>query len=122
MKVRTIFAPLLLATFISACFAAENQGQPPAAENPLRLTLRDAVQLALRQNPQVQIAALTTAQTEEDRAIARSALFPQLTFEAFERVQRFNLQAFIGRSFAGSDQHAGPFATFQAGPLFAFPI
>ena len=89
---------------------------------PVRLTLREAVQLALKQNPQVQIANLNLAQSEEDRVGARAALLPQIGFETYDKVQRFNLDAFIGHSFPGSPQHAGPFQTFQAGPGFSMPL
>ena len=44
---------------------------------PLKLTLRDAVQLALKQNPRVILANLGVAQSERERDIARSALLPQ---------------------------------------------
>jgi outer membrane protein TolC len=89
---------------------------------PLKLTLHDAVQLALKQNPQVQIANLNLAESEEDRVGARAALLPQVGVEAYDKVQRFNLDAFIGHSFPGSPQHAGPFQTFQAGPGFTMPL
>lgn len=89
---------------------------------PLRLTLRDAVQLALKENPQVQIANLNVAQSGQDDAIARAALLPQAGIEVYDRIQRFNLEAFIGRSFPGSPQHAGPFQTFQAATGFSMPI
>ena len=89
---------------------------------PLRLTLREAVQLALKENPQVQIANLNVAQSGQDGAIARAALLPQAGIEVYDRVQRFNLEAFIGRRFPGTPQHAGPFQTFQAGTGFSMPI
>jgi outer membrane protein TolC len=89
---------------------------------PLRLTLREAVQLALKENPQVQIANLNVAQSAQDDAIARAALLPQAGIEVYDRIQRFNLEAFIGRSFPGSPQHAGPFQTFQAGTGFSMPV
>jgi outer membrane protein len=92
------------------------------AKPPLKLTLHEAVQLALKQNPQVQIANLNLAQSEEDRVGARAALLPQIGIEAYDKVQRFNLDAFIGHSFPGSPQHAGPFQTFQAGPGFTMPL
>jgi outer membrane protein TolC len=89
---------------------------------PLRLTLRDAVQLALKQNPQVQIANLNLAESQQDRNIARSALLPQIGAEGFMVAQRFNVDALLGRSFPGIPQHAGPFEEFQAGPGFSMPI
>jgi len=100
-------------------FATGLRAQTPSA---LRLTLREAVQLALQQNPQVQIANLNVAQSVQDRAITRSALLPQAGFSASERVQRANIQALIGESFPGFPQHVGPYEVFQAGPGFSMPI
>ena len=41
---------------------------------PMKLTLRDAVGLALKQNPQVILANLGVAQSQQERTIARSGL------------------------------------------------
>lgn len=95
------------------------RAQEPAA---LRLTLQEAVQLALRQNPQVQIANLNLVESQEDRKISRAALLPQAGLNSFERVNRINLQAFIGEPFPGFPQHIGPFEIFQAGPTFSAPV
>jgi outer membrane protein TolC len=89
---------------------------------PLPLTLKEAVQIALRQNPQVQIANLNLAQSRQDQAIARAGLLPQTAFRVSEGIQRINLEAFIGRKFLGMPQHAGPFETFQAGPAFSASV
>jgi outer membrane protein TolC/ABC-type transporter Mla MlaB component len=90
--------------------------------SPLRLTLRDAVAAALRENPQVQVANLDFAQSQEDKTIARSALLPQAGLEVFDRAVRFNVYAQFGRPFPGIAQHAGPFQFFQAGPNFSMPL
>ena len=45
--------------------------------SPVRLSLHDAVATALKENPQVQIATLSFAESQEDKSIARSALLPQ---------------------------------------------
>ena len=58
---------------------------------PLRLTLRDAVQMALKQNPQVQIANLNIAESQENQNSARSGLLPQINFGGSESVHRVNL-------------------------------
>jgi outer membrane protein TolC len=89
---------------------------------PVKLTLRDAVQTALRQNPQVQIAALDLAESRQDVNLARSALLPQASLQAHELVQRTNLEALFGSQFPGLPQHLGPFGTFQAGPYFSAPV
>src|SRR4249919_2191734 len=78
---------------ILVAFAAHAFAQDPA---PLKLTLRDAVQLALKQNPQVILANLGVAQSEQDRKIARSALLPQVAGHANETVNRLNLESAIG--------------------------
>src|SRR5580658_37383 len=89
---------------------------------PLKLTLRDALQLALKQNPEVQIGALNLAESRQDEAIARSGLLPQVNFQAMEGVSRENIQAWFGTGFPGIPEHLGPFETFQAGAHFATPI
>jgi outer membrane protein TolC len=89
--------------------------QEPA---PLKLTLHDAVALALKQNPQVILANLDVSQSERDRAIARSALLPQVKAAASESLNRTNLEALIGLRIPGFAQHAGPFRYEQVGPSF----
>jgi outer membrane protein len=85
---------------------------------PLKLTLRDSIQLALKQNPQVILANLGVAQSEQDRNIARSALLPQVRASAQENVNRVNLEASIGLRFPGFAQHVGPFRYEQVGTNF----
>ena len=55
---------------------------------PLKLTVQDAVALALRQNPQVQIAAVTFAESAQDKNITRAALLPQATLAVSDSVTR----------------------------------
>ncbi len=89
---------------------------------PLRLTLKDAVALALQQNPQVILANLNVKQTEQDRNIARSGLLPQVSGNVAESVHRINLQTAIGISLPGMPQHIGPFYVFQGGAGFSAPV
>jgi outer membrane protein TolC len=89
---------------------------------PLKLTLKDAVNLALKQNPQVILANLGVSQSEQDRLLARSALLPQVDARASETVNRLNLEAMIGMSFPGFAQHVGPFYVAQAGVGFTAPV
>jgi len=90
--------------------------------NPLKLTLREAVQLALKQNPQVQVANLNLAQSIQDRNIARAGLLPQADFETVDRAERYNIYALFGSKFPGIPEHSGPFQFFQAGPNFSMPV
>jgi outer membrane protein TolC len=92
------------------------------AQQSNALTLKEAVQLALKQNPQVQIANLNLAQSVQDRDIARSGLLPQADFETLDRATRYNIYALFGSKFPGIAQHGGPFQFFQAGPNFSMPI
>ncbi len=93
-----------------------------AQDAPLQLTLKDAVALALKQNPQVILANLNVSQSEQDRLIARSSLLPQASGNVSEGVHRINLQAAIGLNIPGFPQHAGPFEIFQAGTGCSAPI
>jgi outer membrane protein TolC len=93
-----------------------------AAQATLRLTLRDAVSIALRQNPQVAIANLNLAESQESRTIARAALLPTASFNASESVVRGNLAATLGTTISGFPGHYGPFWTTRAGPGFSAPV
>lgn len=89
---------------------------------PLELTLKQAVSLALKENPEVQIAVLSVAESKQDRNIARSGLLPEAGLRLTEEVQRENIDALFGRPFPGIPQHIGPFQSFLAGPSFSVPL
>ena len=107
------------------------RGQGTGRQNPLpgnapsgvmRLTLDQAVSLALKQNPTAQIAILTAAESVQDKNVARAALLPQANLSVTDTVERLNLQAFLGARIPGFPQHAGPFQVFSAGPVFSAPV
>jgi outer membrane protein TolC len=104
------FAPLLVLAVAAS------------AQAPQKLALRDAVALALKQNPRVILANLAVAQSEQDRALARSALLPQAGANVNETVHRLNLEAALGLPFVGLPQHVGPYETFQFGVGFEAPV
>src|SRR5450759_2446725 len=104
---------------ILLALAAGAFAQDPA---PLKLTLRDAVQLALKQNPRVILANLGVAQSEQERNLARSALFPQVGGHAGETVNRVNLESSIGFRFPGFSQHTGPYRYEQIGIGFTAEV
>jgi outer membrane protein len=92
---------------------------------PLRLTLRAAVQLALNQNPQVQVANLNVAQSQEDQTIARAGLLPEASFQAYEHTQRLAVAPLFGLShipFLPLPGHLGPYQVDYAGPNFSAPL
>lgn len=82
----------------------------------LKLTLRDSVQMALKQNPQVQIANLNIAESREDQNIARSSLLPQIDLKGSESVLRSNLAAAFGKKIPQFPGHVGPFWLVEGGP------
>ena len=98
------------------------QQAPAAADAPLRLTLKEAVRLALQQNPLVILANLDVSQAAEDRLVARSGLLPQAGGNVSETRRRYNLPAQLGLPFPGYPEHVGPFNVFQAGIGVQAPI
>jgi outer membrane protein len=123
-----VFYVALFSLLLSPAWAkaqTTKQAGPLPANAPaetLRLTLDQAVGLALKQNTTAQIAILTAAQSTQDKDIARAALLPQADLNVNDSVQRINLVAFLGHSIPGFPQHGGPFQVFQAGPSFGMPI
>jgi outer membrane protein TolC/ABC-type transporter Mla MlaB component len=97
-------------------------GNAPA--QVLRLTLYQAVGLALKQNTTAQIAILQAAQSEQDRNIARADLLPQVKAQISDEAQKVNLLAqFGGRTpFPGFPKTLGPYQVFSAGPSFGTPV
>src|SRR5580692_8177104 len=72
---------------------------------PLKLTLKDAVNLALKQNPQVILANLQVSQSQQDRLLARSELLPQANTSVSEADNRLNLHAAIGLAIPNFAEH-----------------
>jgi outer membrane protein TolC/ABC-type transporter Mla MlaB component len=97
---------------------------PNAPAQVLRLTLDQAVGLALKQNPTAQIAILQAAQSEQDKNIARADLLPQVKAQVSDEAQKVNLLAqFGGRTpFPGFPKTLGPYQVFSAGPSFGVPV
>ncbi len=117
-----LFGTLLLPGGLRAQQATPGASSSNVSGGTLRLTLDQAVALALKQNPTAQIAVLTAAQSEQDRIAARSALLPQAQLDVTDVARRTNLQANFGRPFPGLAEHVGPFQVFTAGPSLGMPI
>ena len=104
-----------------------SHGQPPQSAAPAgvkRLTLDQAVALALKQNTTARVAVLTAAQSEQDQKIALSQLLPQADLGATEQWQRVNILAQFGgtRIFPGFPGHVGPYSLFSAGSSVNGPL
>src|ERR1022692_711965 len=113
LKTRMNGCALIVLALVPAAVAQDS--------TPLKLSLKDAVAVALRQNPQVILANLDISQSRQDTRIARSALLPQVNGTLGEGVHRFNIETAFGASFPGLAEHAGPFWVFQGGVGFTAP-
>ena len=118
------FFSLLVTPAIGRAQGSSKQDPLPsnAPNGVMRLTLDQAVSLALKQNPTAQIAVITAAESVQDSNIARSDLLPQANLNVTDSVQRLNLRVFLGTTVPGFAQHAGPFQVFSAGPGFSTPV
>jgi outer membrane protein len=111
---------ILLLAFLHTPFPLASFGQQTAASSSgiVQLTLKQAVQLALRQNPQRVIARLLVFESDRNRQIARSSLLPQAAIEANASLNEYNFQI-IERT---RRQDSGVFQIIQAGPTFSQTI
>jgi outer membrane protein len=115
-----IWAALLLFLLLGAkAEAASAQNAPSSIQ---KLTLTEAVDLALKQNLDIQIANIETASEQQERISARSALLPQAGFEANDAVTRYNTKAVLGVQPAILPHDVGPFQAYRVGPTFSAPI
>src|SRR5580693_6513759 len=111
---RIVAVTLFLARTVEICAA---QAVPAGAPGqPLRLTLKQAVQLALKQNPQVVVARLLTLESGQQQQIARAGLLPQANLTAATALEQFNFQS-IER--LPKPKAAGPYQWIEAGPAFS---
>ena len=117
MPIRLITFLLLIAVSLVPLRAEGQQDR-----GPLRLTLKDAVQLALKQNIDLQLQNLNAATAQQERVTTRAALLPQASLQATEQISRYNLEALIGLQFAGVTTNVGPYQAFHAGVRFSSPV
>jgi outer membrane protein len=120
-----VLSLLANATTVRAQSGPKAQALPANSPNQvLRLTLDQAVGLALRQNPTAQIAILAAAESEQDKNIARAELLPQLNASISDEAQKVNLRAEFGgvSALPGFPKTVGPFQLFSAGPSISAPV
>jgi ABC-type transporter Mla MlaB component len=122
----TIFFALTAGSAVTHAQGTHKQSALPgnAPTQVLRLTLDQAVGLALKQNPTAQIAILQAAQSEQDKNIARADLLPQANARISDEAQKVNLLAQFGGKtpFPGFPKTLGPYQVFSAGPSFGAPV
>jgi len=104
----------ILFAYLSADGLAQSNPTPPAPS--IRLSLKDAVQLALKQNPRVMASRLLSLESDRERQISRSALLPQANLTATGLLGQYN-KASIQRT--SERTTAGPYQMIQAGPAYS---
>jgi outer membrane protein len=111
---------ILLLAFLHRPFPLASFGQQTVTSSSgiVQLTLKQAVQVALHQNPQRVIARLLVFESDRNSQIARSRLLPQAEIEANGSINQYNFQSIEH----GPRQDAGPFQVIQAGPTFSQTI
>src|SRR5271166_4165565 len=90
------FAFLSLLLMPMFALAQEKSTGPLSGAAPgdaVRLTLEQAVALAIKQNPTQQIAVLNAAESVQDKNITRAELLPQSSFRVADSANRVNLHA-----------------------------
>ena len=112
-------AGLLCMVFVASAEIALAQNAPAMPE---KLTLTEAVDIALTQNLDIQVANVETAINQQDRAIARSELLPHATLEANDAVTRYNTKAVLGVQPSIIPRSVGPYQAIHFGPSFSTPI
>src|SRR3984957_7883949 len=108
----------LLLVFLQLQFPTGMSAQqaPPGAPGVLQLTLKQAVLLALKQNPQRIIAQILVSESDRSSQIARSALLPQAGIAGLAALNQYNVQS-IERHFPRAA--LGPYQFIQAGPEYS---
>jgi outer membrane protein TolC len=107
MGSRTRWVTMFVALFIAG--GAPVDAQQPA---PRRLTLREAVDLALKQNLSVRVASAQVEEFEGTRDRRRASLLPHVNGNALANRENINLGA-MGISFPMVPTVVGPFAHYD---------
>src|SRR5712692_989082 len=122
----TIFFSLMVGPTVTHAQGTNKQSALPgnAPTHVLRLTLDQAVGLALKQNTTAEIAILQAAQSEQDKNTARADLLPQANANISDEAQKVNLLAQFGGKtpFPGFPKTLGPYQVLSAGPSFGAPV
>jgi outer membrane protein len=113
--------PFFFAAFLLLAVAIGTNAQQPSGSSAgaLQLTLKEAVRLALKQNPQRIISQVLVSESDRNSQIARSALLPQAGVDAHGAISQYNLQSVESIS---PRKAAGPYQFIEAGPSFSQTI
>jgi outer membrane protein len=121
-----VFLGLILAPTFSRAQGKAAALAANTSTDTQRLTLEQAVILAIKQNPTQQIAVLNAAESVQDKNITRADLLPQANMHVADSANRVNLHAeFGGKPLVPGAElpgHIGPYQIFSAGPTFGSSI
>ena len=106
---------LALAGLLAAASAAQ-------AAEPMPLSLKQALQIALKQSPQMQIAELDQAKAQEDAKASYGGILPSVTGYAQGTRTKQNLDAFLGIPTPGGPHVVGPFNAGSIGVSAEAPL
>jgi outer membrane protein len=115
-SIRRFFVLLLVFSLALLPPCAFSQQPATGSSGAMQLTLKQAVDLALKQNPQRIIAQILVSESDRNSQIARSALLPQAAIAADAGLYQYNLQSVEALP---QRKAAGPYQVIQAGPTFS---
>lgn len=93
-----------------------NDGAGEVTRARVPLTLREAVQLALKQNPEEMVARIQVEQRRRESDQARANLLPQASIDSKISVWRYNAQSILG---GHTPAVTGPFQSLDSGGSFS---
>jgi outer membrane protein TolC len=93
---------------------------PETDPNAISLTMREAVKLALKENPRLLAARLDALESRQTAKISRSEFLPKATLVLEEQRNRLNLATLIGQE--NSPYSVGPYSNLQLGSSFDVPV
>jgi len=111
MKTRALFLLIALALVTPAA----------SAQEPHRLTLREAIETGLKNNLRVLVAGTQVEEAGGTRQRRLAALLPVARGESYASLQNRNLRAF-GIDFPGSPETVGPFSNYDFRVAFEQPL
>ena len=118
VSARAQIAGAIVCALLSVCFCKDGlaQSTPAPSAQSIPLSLKDAVRLALKQNPRVMASRLLSLESDRERQISRSALLPQASLTGAGLLGQFNV-ASIERT--DKRTTGGPYQMIQAGPAYS---
>jgi outer membrane protein TolC len=92
-----------------------------AAQDSPKLSLRQTLELAEKQSPDMQLALLRQVEAQARSLVARSAYQPQLGVAVGNTYQTSNMEG-IGLLIPGVPERLGPYRVFNARPQLTAPV